>query len=371
MRDLKDALWIAVTFLWAALTVAAAPALLLPLAASVAKGAEPPVKAESAEVGTAATVTREQVARFEGVWSGENNPSPLGPIPFAMDFQWQEDGSLRSLSSLSRDTWVDLRFRKEGDVWILDESARLAGQFEQGYPLHPVRVTGDTLHYAYLEDPHFLRVALVASHDTLDMAVWVRGEEHVRFRLARLHGEAAMSQRRELVEARTRSGENDLGLLSAGSAGDDPVEIANARAAARLRPQDAEAHLALGRALADAIEDAPPPKMVGYAQEMLGSFRRAVELDPDLADARYALAQYYLNAPPIAGGSLEAAADEAGELARLESPLAEVVRAQIEAKQGDPTAAAARLAALLETNPDLAVARRLYIQYAGSGGNAR
>jgi hypothetical protein len=356
MRDLKESLWIAVTFLWAAFAVAAAPALLLPLAPAEAEGAAPVV------------VTREQVARFEGVWAGRDNPSPFGPIPFAMDFQWQGDGSLRSLSSLSRDTWVDLRFAADSaGNWVLHESAQLAGQFLQGYPMHPERVAGDTLHYAYREDPGFLRCALTADGATLDMMVRVRGEEHVRFHLARLAGEEATRQRRELIEARTRSGEDDLSFLGAPGAGDDPPAVANARVAARLRADDPQAHLAYGRALAEALDDAPPAKRIGYAQDMLASFRRAVALDSTLVDARYALAQYYLEAPPIAGGSLEAAASEAAALARLASPYSEVVRAQIEAEQGDRAAAAARLAALLETNPDLTVARRLYVQYAGKG----
>lgn len=360
MRDLKESLWIAMTFLWAALAIVAAPALLLPLAAAKAEGAE------------TASVTRAQVARFEGVWAGEDNPTPLGPISFAMDFQWQEDGSLRSLSSLSEATWVDLRFAPDSaGNWVLHESAQLAGQFLQGYPLHPERVAGDTLHFAYRADPHYLRCVVTANEAVLAMTVWVRGEEHVRFHLARLHGEEAVAQRRELIEARTRSGENDMSLLGASSAGGDPVAVTNARVTARLRASDPQAHMSYGRALAQAIEGAPLAKKVGYAQDMLASFRRAAELDSTLVDARYALAQYYLQAPPIAGGSVEAAAGEAEALARLASPLAEVVRAQIEAKQGDRVAAAARLAALLESNPDLAVARRLYIQYAGNGGSAQ
>lgn len=360
MRDLKESLWIAVTFIWAALAIAAAPALLLPLAAAQAEGAEP------------VSVTRAQVARFEGVWAGNDNTSPLGPIPFAMDFQWQEDGSLRSLSHLSRETWVDLRFAADSTgTWVLHESAQLAGQFLQSYPLHAEGVAGDTLYFAYREDPHYLRCAMTASDAMLDMIVWIRGEEHVRFHLARLSGDEAVAQRRELIEARTRSGENDMSLLAASSAGGDPVAVTNARVTARLRASDPQAHMSYGRALSEAMEGAPLQKRIGYAQDMLAAFRRAAELDSTLVDARYALAQYYLQAPPIAGGSVEAAAGEAEALTRLASPLAEVVRAQIEAKQGDREAAAKRLAALLETHPDVAVARRLYIQYAGNGGSAQ
>lgn len=309
-------------------------------------------------------LTKATIARFEGVWAGEDNPSPFGPIPFAADFRWQEDGTLRSLSALSAATWVDLRFRPEGETWVLDEEAQLAGEFRQGYPLHPLRAANDTIYFAYLPDPHYLTCGLYAGEETLEMRVWVRGEDHVRFRLERLHGEEALAQRRDLEENRTRPGENDLVTLQGAGASSDPIEVANARAATKLQPREATVHMRFGNVLAGAMQEATQTQRIRYAGEMLAAFRTAVELDPDLVDAHYGLSQYYLNAPPIAGGSVEAARAEADELERLASPMAEVVRAQIEAKGGDRAAAAARLQALLESHPDLTQARRLYIQYA-------
>jgi hypothetical protein len=85
-----------------------------------------------------------------------------------------------------------------------------------------------------------------------------------------------------------------------------------------------------------------------------------------LPGARFGLAQYYLNAPPIAGGSLEKAAAQGEALRELESPLGEVVLADVDARGGDTEAAVARLKAVLVDHPDLEPARRLFIQLSGA-----
>lgn len=311
------------------------------------------------------------VHAFEGVWLGENNPSPFGPISFAMDFQRQADGSLKSHSALSQGTYIQLHLAKsDKGIWLLHDTASLSGLGEMSHTMHPVRVASDTLYFAYLEDPQYLSCELTANATTLHMLVRVRGEEHVRFLLTRQEGEAAAAVRNAMEAARTRAADGDIATLERAGASSDPIEIANARQHTRIQPQDARAHLELANAIAEAIESASPDKMIPYATEMLGSYRRAVELDPKLPDARFGLAQYYLNAPPIAGGSIELAGAEAEALARLDSPFAEIVRAQVEKQQGNAKAAAERLGRLLQKHPDLALARRLYLQY-GSNGEAK
>lgn len=341
--------------------VTMATTLLVVLALAV--NASPPVM----------PLTDKQIARFEGTWLGHDNPSPFGPISFAMDFRWEEDGSLHSRSAMSHETWVDLRLRKDtNDLWVLDESASLAGLGVQEYTLHPVSVAGDTLEWAHLKSPWYLTVRTAVSADELYMLVLLRGKEHVQFRLQRVEGDEALAVRAEMDAARQRTGQDDVALLKhAGASGetggaDDPVEIRNARARVKAEPGDASAHLQLAEALAEIIETAPPAKVPGYAMEMLGGFRKAVELEPTSTEAHFGLAQYYLNAPPIAGGSLDEAAREAAVLGELESPLGEVVLAQIEAKRGQTEPALTRIRRVVDQNPDLEIARQVHASLTAS-----
>jgi hypothetical protein len=189
-------------------------------------------------------ISDDQIARFEGVWAGEENVTPLGPMGFAMDFRWDEDGSLHSHSALSKQTWVDLRFhRDESGTWLLTEAASLAGTGEQKYTMHPVRVSGDTLYYAYAEDPQFLNCVMTAGDDELFMLVHLRGEEHVRFLLSQVTGEDAVALRQELEAGRTRSGEDDWKFLKEAADGEDPVEVRDARIRVKSEPENPHAYL--------------------------------------------------------------------------------------------------------------------------------
>jgi len=89
------------------------------------------------------------------------------------------------------------------------------------------------------------------------------------------------------------------------------------REALAQNPDDAEQHLALARALGAAIE-ADAANGPRYAFEMRTALERAIELDPELVEAYHWLVGYYLNAPPIAGGSIEAAEATARRLEALD-----------------------------------------------------
>ena len=312
-------------------------------------------------------VTDDRIAAFEGTWIGRDNPSPVGPIDFAMDFRRESDGSLHSRSSLSRQTWIDLHFRKEADGWVLHESAGLAGLGEQAYPMHPVRAAADTVEWTYLKDRSYLSARTAVSGDRLYMQVFLRGRQHVLFQLERVTGETAAAVREQLKKAAEQEGDNDLARLEQAGGGDDPIDVRNARAKAKALPREAAAHVELGNAIAAVIDGAPPEKRIGYALEMLGAYRTAADLDPRNVGAHFGLSQYYLGAPPIAGGSLEKAEAEAETLAGLGSPYGEVVRAQLEARRGDPAAARERLRSVVEKHPDLALARRLLLSLLGKG----
>lgn len=315
---------------------------------------------------TVVAVSDEQIARFEGTWLGDDNPSPFGPISFALDFRWDEDGSLHARSAMSQKTWVDLRLRKADGGWVMEESASLAGLGVQEYALHPVRAAGDTLEWAYLENPGFLTVRSAVSTEQLYMLVLLRGERHVEFRLPRVEGDTAAAIRAELEAGRHKSGEDDLALLEAagasggGGPADDPIDVRNARVRVSAARDDAAAHLSLAAALAENIESAPQARVPVYAVEMMTSYQTAARLAPESVEAHFGLAQYYLNAPPIAGGSLEEAAKKAATLGELQSPLGEVVLAQIDIKRGRMESALLRIQQVVEQNPGLEIAQHMH-----------
>jgi len=97
-------------------------------------------------------------------------------------------------------------------------------------------------------------------------------------------------------------------------------------------PSNAAARLTLARALGAAI-DADPANGPRYAFEMLDSLTTAIALDPHLSEAYHWLVGYYLNAPPIAGGSIDKASEVAGRLAEFDAAGAQTLIAQIEAQR--------------------------------------
>jgi hypothetical protein len=340
------------------------------------------------------------IARCAGAWAGNDNTTPLGPMPFALVFDREADGSLHAHSALSQATWVDLRFHQDdhdrSGGWRLTESAAMEGLGEQSYTLAPTALDHGTMIWQTRERPDFLRCAMTPANETLTMVVHLRGQEHVRFNLARVEG-AGADQLREALRAAaarpageaggsrpgfaaaaptcerqgaaTAAGGTQLAAPGAGDgckAGATSQALAAARAAVRAHPQDAPLHLALAYALAGRMTSTPPAELTACAAELYGELQQAVALDPQLAQAHFALARYYLEAPAIAGGSLDRAVECEQTLRRLGSPLGEVVGACIEAKQGRTADATARLHRILSEHPDLEAARTCLERVASS-----
>ncbi len=284
------------------------------------------------------------VASLEGGWIGNDNETPFGKMPFAALFEWQDDGSLRSRSSLNRDTYIDLRFEKDDNGrWLLHEEAAMEGLGVQRYSLVPTQVKGESesRRWIWERDPDFLAIDVGLSGETMSLDVVLRGRPHVAFRLDRQPREAwAEIKQRMLARAKLSPEEGDsiaevvssppphLAAASAERAPseDDPIELA--RLAVAEAPQEANAHLALGRALGRAIRENPAdgPR---YAFEMLSSLQAAVALDPGLAAAYHHLVGYYLNAPPIAGGSVDKAEEAALALSELDPQKGEKLLEQV------------------------------------------
>lgn len=109
----------------------------------------------------------------------------------------------------------------------------------------------------------------------------------------------------------------NLGLLAMSDEEHDRAIECFERAIA-IDEQAAEYHLWRGYAYAAKVETAFLVKKPFIAAKILRSFERAVELAPKNIKARKALMSFYLEAPPIVGGSQSRAAEQAETIRRLE-----------------------------------------------------
>ncbi len=284
------------------------------------------------------------VTALEGGWLGIENDTPFGKMGFAAVFEWQEDGSLRSVTPLNRDTYIELRFaRDETGRWILHEDAAMEGLGAQQYSLVPTGATTEAgLHrWVWEEDPGYLAIDVGVDGQMMLMNVTLRGEPHIAFRLDRQPPETCAEMKADLMARRELSAEEGTSILdivsspppSLGALADsiDPIDpIEAARTAVEAAPESAEARVALAMRLRTAISE-NPANAPRYAFEMLDSLKQAIELDPNLPAAYHGLVGYYLNAPPIAGGSIEKAEETARRLAELDPEAGKALLEQIAA----------------------------------------
>ncbi|GGA85207.1 hypothetical protein GCM10011521_24570 [Arenimonas soli] len=85
-------------------------------------------------------------------------------------------------------------------------------------------------------------------------------------------------------------------------------------------PDYAPAHLWLSNAYANRIGRVGRFSQATMAPKLRRALERALELDPDLHEARSSLLEYYLQAPGIVGGSVEKARAQIAELQRRDPP---------------------------------------------------
>ena len=88
--------------------------------------------------------------------------------------------------------------------------------------------------------------------------------------------------------------------------------------AVKLDDANSEYHLRLGIAYSMKIQKVSFFEKGQLAPRLKSEFEKAVETDPENLQARMGLAQYYLNAPPIAGGSTEKAMEQIDAIKQLD-----------------------------------------------------
>lgn len=119
--------------------------------------------------------------------------------------------------------------------------------------------------------------------------------------------------------------------------------VAYAHQAIALEPKQAKYQLLLGNALSYYVNDVGLFSKLGIAHQIEGAYQKAVQLEPTNADARTALAMYYLMAPGIAGGSDADAARQVEILAKYNYADVDYVQAQQAIRAKQPGAAEALL----------------------------
>ncbi len=115
--------------------------------------------------------------------------------------------------------------------------------------------------------------------------------------------------------------------------------IPSCEKAVALDPNDGLYHLWLGRIYGEKADRAGFLKAAGLAGKVRTEFERAVELSPNSWEARTDLAEFYLEAPGIVGGSKDKALAQAAQLTPLNPAMAHWVKGRIAEKNKDNSTA--------------------------------
>lgn len=111
--------------------------------------------------------------------------------------------------------------------------------------------------------------------------------------------------------------------------------VALAEAAVKQSPGDSSLWLALGEAYGERARTASLIARLPFAKKCKAAFEKAVELDPSNVQARSALFEYCLEAPPIAGGSIPLARAQAAEIAKRSRCRGHLAYASLAARDED------------------------------------
>jgi hypothetical protein len=269
------------------------------------------------------------LARIEGVYMGQNNPTPFGRIGFAMEMTKQPDGSVHGRVQSDRDTYFDFAFRLNDRGGItFDETGALGQGFVQSHELELVESEGDTLTFATEEKPALLVAEVTADDSRLRVKVLLRGKPHVDLDMTRV--------RDEQVAAKFRADQARAKELPGGSALQQFFAAEAAKAVDGTLPKHEQAaqHIAEYKHLMEQMETADASARPSMAFLMKGHVDKAIELDPSFDEARFALAMWYLQSPELATKSWEKVNEILVALERMNSPLVEALRNKLAGRTG-------------------------------------
>jgi len=116
-------------------------------------------------------------------------------------------------------------------------------------------------------------------------------------------------------------------------------------------PASAEAYYRLGQAVTVRVAESSTWRRMFMADDIGEAFARAVELDPDNAEYRWALFEFCRQAPAMVGGGRKRAGAQAAALARIDPARGHRARAALLLQDGEPDAAERQLRAAIARGP--------------------
>jgi tetratricopeptide (TPR) repeat protein len=134
-------------------------------------------------------------------------------------------------------------------------------------------------------------------------------------------------------------------------AGQAEAAIAAAEKATQLAPADAQAFRWLGNAYGQRIGQVGMFGKLSLAPKLRAAFERAVQLDGDLLEARFALVDFYMMAPGAIGGDAGKAQAQATQIARRDPAQGELAQASIALHEDRDADAIRHYAAALAAKP--------------------
>lgn len=140
------------------------------------------------------------------------------------------------------------------------------------------------------------------------------------------------------------------------SLGDWDRGISACEKAVSLAPDNSRYHLWLGRIYGEKADRSSWLTAAGLAGHVRTEFETAVRLDPQSADARSDLAEFYLEAPGIVGGGRDKAEQQAESLLALDPAKAHWVNGRIAEKKHDVASAEAEYKKSIEASHGSAAA---------------
>jgi tetratricopeptide (TPR) repeat protein len=135
-------------------------------------------------------------------------------------------------------------------------------------------------------------------------------------------------------------------------AGQAEAAVAAADKATQLAPTDAQAFRWLGNAYGQRIGQVGMFGKLSMAPKLRDAFERAVALDGDLLEARFALVEFYMMAPGAIGGGVDKARAQAAQIGKRDAAQGELAQASIALHEEHPDEAARHYAAALAAKPD-------------------
>lgn len=125
-------------------------------------------------------------------------------------------------------------------------------------------------------------------------------------------------------------------------------------------------HVALGGAYLQKLNEVGMLRKLLWSRRVRSAFAEAVSVDPNHVPGHWALMEYHLQAPAIAGGCTDEARRRAKIIAGIEPCAGHLARALIARRSGDRAGEIRHLRAALELDPDRASARERLENLTGS-----